>query len=78
MLVHRQQSTIGITQPRLSNMDKQEYERAWNAALEAIYQEGDLGYSQITPLLAPSKEFDEWHEREIANPPEGWEDHRGT
>lgn len=47
-------------------------ELAWNAALDAV---GDEGYDH---LKVPSKAFDDWYEHNILNPPKGWEDHYAT
>lgn len=53
-------------------IDKEEYRRAWNAAVELTVEldiEGQFSYAEA------EGSFDEWYERNVANPPEGWDDH---
>jgi hypothetical protein len=61
-------------------MNKQEYERAWNASLEnlSIRYPGLKKFVISGKLNAPGMDFDEWYEREVVNPPEGWDYHRDT
>lgn len=51
-------------------MFKEDYERAWNAALQHAAEHLD-GYDvgQFEKLVAPSSTFDEWYVREVVDPP---------
>lgn len=60
---------------------KEEVESAWNAALDQAMNVDvieDCSVELINKLKAPSEAFDEWYEREVKNPPEGWEDHHAS
>lgn len=63
--------------------NKEDLERAWNAAIEHIFDmpAHEMSYedhNKYEELKAPSKAFDEWYERNVVNPPEGWDDHHAT
>lgn len=49
---------------------KDELEAAYEAGYEKAQQ-----HENIQPMLGEDNGFDEWYERNIANPPERWDEH---